>query len=65
MYFCETQYGSVGKKKILALQWGDGVNFGSKLCNVIYECPLMALPKEFGQCSGKHQTYANRLLNEM
>ena len=39
-WFCDTMYEGVGKMPILAWQRGRGGNFGSKLRDVIYECPL-------------------------
>ena len=42
-YFCDTLYESVGKTFILKWQRGKGVNFESKLREVIYECPLVEL----------------------
>ena len=42
MHFSDTLYEGEGKTHILALQRGEGVNFGSKLLDVIYGCPLRA-----------------------
>ena len=39
MYFCDTLYEDVGKTPVLARQRGEGVNFVSKLHDVIHECP--------------------------
>ena len=41
-WFCDTLSEGVSKIPILAWQRGRGVNLGSKLCDVIYECPLKA-----------------------
>ena len=40
VYLSDTLYEGVGKTPNLAWQWGRGVNFGLKLCDVIYECPF-------------------------